>query len=308
MKKTLSILLCVSALTMLAACGGRTAKSDTSEEENALETVENEGRNHSSRSESRSEKKKSSDEESLSKTQAKALDKENPWFKRDFRMELTYKQLGVTMNAVIQKTGDFVYSRAWSGGQSAEMALVIGENDFRSYKISSQSKVAQLMKTYSNEDYYTVFYKFIGENTGIMFVPMKNKESSKKDDGVVKSEVTKTEEVKDETWGGFQCEKIIRTSVSKNELGDAMKAVGALAGNSAELEATIDKMKTATATDTIWLDKESGAVVHREYVMEGAEIYKATAQTLPMPSVSSLTFSPDRSLVPASLDGYRITE
>ena len=68
-------------------------------------------------------------------------------------------------------------------------------------------------------------------------------------------------------------------------------------------------MKKIKQTYITWIDKASGAVVHRYYKMDGGTGMGTFAEQMqPQPSVALLTFSPDPSLIPTSLEGYKLVQ
>lgn len=81
---------------------------------------------------------------SLTPAQRKAIDKENPWFARNFRMELTAKSMGNKVNEEIQKSGKILYYHFWNNSGNVETLILLDEGDYKIYQISSKNKVAQL--------------------------------------------------------------------------------------------------------------------------------------------------------------------
>lgn len=244
---------------------------------------------------------------SLTAAQRKALDQENPWFARDFRMELTAMTIGSKVNVEIQKSGPVIYYHFWNSSGDAETLILLGEDEFKSYRISTKNKVAQFLST-SNQDYYTFFCSKIGDVYGIVHKPKKEKKKSKSDEAFVESKTQESVNVEDESWGGFDCEKITRVTDTESDMSAGMKALGGLLGGKADMENMMKDLKKIKQTDISWIDKKSGAVVHRSYKMEGGGGMAAMGQMQPQPSVSLLTFSPDPSLIPASLEGYKLVK
>lgn len=257
------------------------------------------------------EKKKSekSGDLSLTSAQSKALNKENPWFARDFRMELTVELAGGVNNVEIQKSGNVVYYHVWNNSGGGEKLFVIDGEEIKSYMISTKNKVAQLQRTYK-DDLYAVFCKSIGEPNGIIHKAEKgNKKKTKSEDAIVESKKRESVDVKDERWNGFDCEKITRVTETESDLSTGMKALGSILGNKDKMDGMMKELKKLKQTDIVWLDKESGAVVHREFKMEGGgDMGKLAQQTRPLPTVKTLTFSPDASLIPNSLEDYKLVE
>ena len=247
-------------------------------------------------------------DESTSLTQSKALDKEEPWFARDFRMELTVKLAGGQNNVEIQKSGNVLYYHVRNSAGGGEKLYVMEGDEIKVYFINTRNKTAQLQRTYT-DDYNTVFCNHIGEVNGIVFKQDKKKNESERDKTFVDSKTKESVEVKNENRNGFDCEKIICVTETENNLSASMKALGGLLGKKEELEGAIKEMKVIKKTDITWIEKNSGAVIARELKVEGAAAMATLAeQTQPQPDVKLLTFSPDASLIPASLDGYKLVE
>lgn len=290
MKKKFYILMCcLTGLAMIAACSGEKVKEK-------LHAV----------AKSVADRKKAGP--SLSTAQEKALDKENPWFARDFRMELTAQTMGSNVNVELQKSADVLYYHFWNKSGDTEMLVFLGEEEYKIYRISTKAKVAQLTGT-SKPDYYRFFSEKIGDLYGIVHKAREEKKKSKSDNAFVESDSQESLDVKDERWNGFDCEKIIRITETENDLSAGMKALGGLLGNKGELENSMKDLKKIKQTDIVWIDKKSGAVVHREYKMEGgAGLGTMAEQMKGQPSVTLLTFSPDPSLIPTSLEGYKLVQ
>ena len=77
---------------------------------------------------------------SLTPAQRKAIDKENPWFARDFRMELTAKSMGNKVNVEIQKSGKIFYYHFWNNSGNVETLILLDEGDYKIYQISSKKQ------------------------------------------------------------------------------------------------------------------------------------------------------------------------
>lgn len=260
--------------------------------------------------EKQSEKKrdKVNEESSITSTQSKALDRENPWYAKDFRMELTVKLAGGQNNVEIQKSGNVLYYHVWNSAGGGEKLYVMEGDEIKVYFINTKNKTAQLQRTYT-DDYNTVFCNHIGEVNGIVFKQDKKKNESKKDNGLVDQKNQESVEVTNETRNGFDCEKIVRITETQNDLSAGMNALGSLLGKKEELEGAIKELKVIKKTDITWIEKNSGAVVGREFKVEGAgAMAKVSEQSTPQPDVKLLTFSPDASLIPASLEGYKLVE
>ena len=198
---------------------------------------------------------------SLTPAQRKAIDKENPWFARNFRMELTAKSMGNKVNVEIQKSGKILYYHFWNNSGNVETLILLDEGDYKIYQISSKNKVAQLKAT-SDSDYYAFF-----------------------------------------------CDKITRVTGTENDLSAGMKAIGDLFGTKSSMDNSIKDLKHIETTDIVWIEKNSGAVVHRKFsVKGGAGMGNYAERMKPQPSVTLLTFSPDPSLIPTSQEGYKLVK
>lgn len=77
---------------------------------------------------------------SLTPAQRKAIDKENPWFARNFRMELTAKSMGNKVNVEIQKSGKILYYHFWNNSGNVETLILLDEGDYKIYQISSKTR------------------------------------------------------------------------------------------------------------------------------------------------------------------------
>ncbi len=304
MNKILTIFMSFALVMALSACGGKKTHSEA--EAGSAEVVES--AETSTGSEKKDNKKQSDEEKQLTPTMKKALDTENPWYARDFRMEFIYEVAGATINAEMQKSGNGLFIHAWSGNQSGDRLLLITDDEYKEYLINQSKKTATFTKSHLKQDYdYNwIFYDFIGSISGIVY--KEEKEKDNKDQSIVKSENKKSVVIEDETWNGFDCEKMTRILEVKNELSDGMKALGKVAGNSKDLDNMMAKMKSGKVIHTFWLDKNSGAVLHRTYQSEGMEMLAQAKYNIPLPTVKVLTFSPDPSLAPSSLDGYKVIE
>lgn len=298
MKRNYFTLICLAGLVLMTACSREKIKEKlhavavkVAERKEAAKTGKENG------------------DPSLTSAQDKALDKENPWFARDFRMELTAQTMGSKVNVEIQKSGKILYYHFWNNSGNAEMLVMLDEGEYKLYQISTKNKVAQFKGT-SDLDYYTFFCNRIGGVYGIIHTAQKEKkEKTERDEAFVQSETQESVNVEDERWGGFDCEKITRVTKTKSDLSVGMKALGGLLGNKKDLDGMMKDMEEITQTSMVWIDKNSGAVVHREYKMEGGGGMAALAgQMQAQPSVSLLTFSPDPSLIPASLEGYKLVK
>ena len=243
---------------------------------------------------------------SLTPAQRKALDKDNPWFARDFRMELKSRQMGSIMNVEIQKSGNVVYYHFWNNSGDVETLLVIGEEVIKAYRISMKSKVAKFQRDYE-EDYYTVFCNTIGDVHGIIYKENEERTQNQGETAMIESEVLNSIDVKEERWNGFDCEKITRTTVMNNRVSEGVKALEGLFGFNLDLENSMKSMEHMEITDNIWIEKNSGAVVRRETQSAGA-MAQSMMNMAKQPSVALLTFSPDPSLIPTSLEGYKLVK
>lgn len=256
------------------------------------------------------ERKAKAGEPSRTSAQEKALDTENPWYARDFRMELTVELAGGVSNAIIQKSDDVLYYKLWNKSGGGERLFIIGDGEIKSYLINSSTKMAQLQKTYT-KSYAEVFRDNFAQATGIIYLPSAANKK-KQDNSFVKTETEESVDVTDEVWNGFECEKITKISVTKNDASDGLKALGALLGKKDELggfvkESGLAEMKTI---DIHWLHKETGAVLHREYKMDSQNsgLSQFVTQMGAMPTVNVFKLNPDPSLIPASLEGYKLVE
>lgn len=313
MKKKFYILMCLASLVlMVTACGGKEKIKEKLRA--ATEAVKERKEAAASEKGSDPEMDKQGDrpdsgafvDPSLTPAQRKALDKENPWFARDFRMELKSQQMGGTINVVIQKAGNVVYYHFWNNSGDVEALLVIGEEEIKNYRISTKGKVAQLQQTLK-QDYYTVFSNTIGDVHGIIYKEDEDREQNQSETAMIESEVQKSIDVNDERWNGFDCEKITRTTVMNNRVSEGVKALEGLFGFNLDLENSMKSMEHMEITDNIWIEKNSGAVVRRETQSVGA-MAQSMMNMAKQPSVSLLTFSPDPSLIPTSLEGYKLVK
>jgi len=109
--------------------------------------------------------------------------------------------------------------------------------------------------------------------------------------------------------GRFDCEKITRVTGTENDLSAGMKAIGDLFGTKSSMDNSIKDLKHIETTDIVWIEKNSGAVVHRKFsVKGGAGMGNYAERMKPQPSVTLLTFSPDPSLIPTSQEGYKLVK
>ena len=311
MKKKFYILMCLASLVlMVTACGGKEKIKEKLRA--ATEAVKERKEATASEKGSDPEMDKQGDrpdsgafvDPSLTPAQRKALDKENPWFARDFRMKMTCTVTGSTANVVLQKAGNVVYEHLWNSGGSREYLYVIGD-EIKYYQISSANKVAQLKRTFKERDYSSVFCESIGIRYGIIYKPEKEQKEEKEDSKLVETNVQKFIDVNDEQWGGFDCEKITRKTVMDNNFSGGAQAMEALFGSN--FSKGLQGLEYMEVTENIWIDKNSGVVVHLEYKSTGA-LAKAATNIQGQPSVSLFTFSPDPSLIPTSLEGYKLVK
>ena len=311
MKRKFYLLMCfVGLVLMVTACGGK----EKIKEKLRAATEAIKERNESTASEGESgegaeERGDKPDSEafvdpSLTSAQRKALDKENPWFARDFRMELKSRQMGGIMNVEIQKSGNIVYYHFWNNSGNVETLLVIGEEVIKVYQISMKNKVAQFKRDYE-EDYYTVFCNTIGNAHGIVYKENEDREQNESETAMIESETQNFIDMTEERWGGFDCEKITRTVVMNNKVSEGVKALEGILGMNMDLEGAMKGMEHMETTDIVWIEENSGAVVHRETKATGAAA-QAAMNLAKQPSVNLLTFSPDPSLIPTSLEGYKL--
>lgn len=311
MKRKFYLLICfVGLVLMVTACGGK----EKIKEKLRAATEAIKERNESTASggesgegvEERGDKLDSEAfvDPSLTSAQRKALDKENPWFARDFRMELKSRQMGGIMNVEIQKSGNIVYYHFWNNSGNVETLLVIGEEVIKVYQISMKNKVAQFKRDYE-EDYYTVFCNTIGNAHGIVYKENEDREQNESETAMIESETQNFIDMTEERWGGFDCEKITRTVVMNNKVSEGVKALEGILGMNMNLEGAMKGMEHMETTDIVWIEKNSGAVVHRETKATGAAA-QAAMNMAKQPSVNLLTFSPDPSLIPTSLEGYKL--
>lgn len=258
--------------------------------------------------EKKAEVKAKAGEPSRTSAQEKALDTENPWYTRDFRMELTVELAGGVSNAIIQKSGDVLYNKFWNKSGGGEKVFIIGDDDIKAYLINSSTKMAQLQKTYT-KSYAEVFRDNFVQSLGIIYLPSAKKKEMNQT--FVKTETEESVEVVDEKWNGFDCEKITRVSVTKSDASAGLKAIGALIGKK-ELGSFVKDsgLGDTKTTDIYWLHKETGAVLHREYKMDSQNqgLSQFVTQMGAMPTVSVFTLNPDPSLIPTSLEGYKLVE
>ena len=276
MKKKFYILMCLASLVlMVTACGGKEKIKEKLRA--ATEAVKERKEAAASEKGSDLEMDKQGDrpdngafvDPSLTPAQRKAIDKENPWFARNFRMELTAKSMGNKVNVEIQKSGKILYYHFWNNSGNVETLILLDEGDYKIYQISSKNKVAQLKATSTQES--------VG--------------------------------VEDVRWGGFDCEKITRVTGTENDLSAGMKAIGDLFGTKSSMDNSIKDLKHIETTDIVWIEKNSGAVVHRKFsVKGGAGMGNYAERMKPQPSVTLLTFSPDPSLIPTSQEGYKLVK
>lgn len=256
------------------------------------------------------ERKAKAGEPSRTTAQEKALDKDNPWYTRDFRMELTVELMGGVSNAIIQKSGDVLYNKFWNKSGGGEKVFIIGDEDIKAYLINSSTKMAQLQKTYT-KSYAEVFRDNFVQTMGIIYLPSATNQK-KADNSFVQTDTEESLEVVDEKWNGFDCEKITKVTVTKSDASAGLKALGALIGKKDELGGFVKESGLAEtkATDIYWLHKETGAVLHREYKMDSQNqgLGQFVTQMGAMPTVSVFTLDPDPSLIPTSLEGYKLVE
>ena len=256
------------------------------------------------------EKKAKAGTPSRTSAQEKALDKENPWYARDFRMELTVELAGGVTNAIIQKSGDVLYNKFWNKSGGGEKVFIIGDEDVKAYLINSSTKMAQLQKTYT-KSYAEVFRDNFAQTLGIIYLPSATNKK-KADNSFVQTDTEESVEVVDEKWNGFDCEKITKVSVTKSDASAGLKALGAILGKKDELSGFVKESGLAETktTDVYWLHKETGAVLHREYKMDSQNqgLSQFVTQLGAMPTVSVFTLDPDPSLIPVSLEGYKLVE
>jgi len=313
MKKKFYILMCLASLVlMVTACGGKEKIKEKLRA--ATEAVKERKEAAVSEKGSDPEMDKQGDrpdsdafvDPSLTPAQRKALDKDNPWFARDFRMELKSRQMGSIMNVEIQKSGNVVYYHFWNNSGDVETLLVIGEEVIKAYRISMKSKVAKFQRDYE-EDYYTVFCNTIGDVHGIIYKENEERTQNQGETAMIESEVLNSIDVKEERWNGFDCEKIIHKTVMNNRVSEGVKALEGLFGFNLDLENSMKSMEHMEITDNIWIEKNSGAVVRRETQSVGA-MAQSMMNMAKQPSVALLTFSPDPSLIPTSLEGYKLVK
>lgn len=256
------------------------------------------------------EKKAKAGTPSRTSAQEKALDKENPWYTRDFRMELTVELAGGVTNAIIQKSGDVLYNKFWNKSGGGEKVFIIGDEDIKAYLINSSTKMAQHQKTYT-KSYAEVFRDNFAQTLGIIYLPSATNKK-KADNSFVQTDTEESVEVVDEKWNGFDCEKITKVSVTKSDASAGLKALGAILGKKDELSGFVKESGLAETktTDVYWLHKETGAVLHREYKMDSQNqgLSQFVTQLGAMPTVSVFTLDPDPSLIPVSLEGYKLVE
>ena len=234
MKKKFYILMCLASLVlMVTACGGKEKIKEKLRA--ATEAVKERKEAAVSEKGSDPEMDKQGDrpdsdafvDPSLTPAQRKALDKDNPWFARDFRMELKSRQMGSIMNVEIQKSGNVVYYHFWNNSGDVETLLVIGEEVIKAYRISMKSKVAKFQRDYE-EDYYTVFCNTIGDVHGIIYKENEERTQNQGETAMIESEVLNSIDVKEERWNGFDCEKIIHKTVMNNRVSEGVKALEGL--------------------------------------------------------------------------------
>lgn len=166
----------------------------------------------------------------------------------------------------------------------------------------------QQLKATSDSDYYAFFCDKIGNVYGIVHTAQKEKKVEQ-DDSFVQSSTQESVGVEDVRWGGFDCEKITRVTGTENDLSAGMKAIGDLFGTKSSMDNSIKDLKHIETTDIVWIEKNSGAVVHRKFsVKGGAGMGNYAERMKPQPSVTLLTFSPDPSLIPTSQEGYKLVK
>ena len=143
---------------------------------------------------------------------------------------------------------------------------------------------------------------------GIVHTAQKEKKVEQ-DDSFVQSSTQESVGVEAVRWGGFDCEKITRVTGTENDLSAGMKAIGDLFGTKSSMDNSIKDLKHIETTDIVWIEKNSGAVVHRKFsVKGGAGMGNYAERMKPQPSVTLLTFSPDPSLIPTSQEGYKLVK
>lgn len=313
-RKYYTLLICLAGIALLTACDGEKMKRKfhaaakvVAEHKNSAGSGKEEG--EEAEKQEGGTKSGAFVDPSITPAQNKALDRENPWFARDFRMELTAQTMGGKVNVEIQKSGKVLYYHFWNNSGNAEMLILLDEGEYKLYQISTKNKVAQLTGT-SDLDYYTFFCNRIGGAYGIVHTARKeDNKKAKQDDTIIRTETQESVNVEDERWGGFDCEKITRVTETESDLGVGMKALGGLLGNKGDMDGVMKDMKKIKQTYITWIDKASGAVVHRYYKMDGGTGMGTFAEQMqPQPSVALLTFSPDPSLIPTSLEGYKLVQ
>ena len=244
MKKKFYILMCLASLVlMVTACGGKEKIKEKLRA--ATEAVKERKEAAASEKGSDLEMDKQGDrpdngafvDPSLTPAQRKALDKENPWFARNFRMELTAKSMRNKVNVEIQKSGKILYYHFWNNSGNVETLILLDEGDYKIYQISSKNKVAQLKAT-SDSDYYAFFCDKIGNVYGIVHTAQKEKKVEQ-DDSLVQTSTQESLGLEDVRRGGIETDTLTRVTRTENDLSAGMKAIGDLFGTKSSMDNSI---------------------------------------------------------------------
>ncbi len=242
-------------------------------------------------------------------TRRKALNKDEAWYMRDFRMELDVKALGVQAQDLLQKSGNVFYLRRIAGSNQVESLFLIKDDKVERYLINPRTKQAQLQKIYEG-DFGVAFRDGYAREMGLLVEEGKSQEKKEKDSGFISSKTTEEISVEDARLNGFDCEKTTIVVHTQSEASPAMEVLDGIFGTamSKTIQQTADQLGNTVQTTSVWVDKKSGAVIKREYKMEGATsvMNQMAGQQVFQPTVKSLIFNPDPSLIPRSLDGYTL--
>lgn len=173
MKKKFYILMCLASLVlMVTACGGKEKIKEKLRA--ATEAVKERKEAAASEKGSDLEMDKQGDrpdngafvDPSLTPAQRKALDKENPWFARNFRMELTAKSMGNKVNVEIQKSGKILYYHFWNNSGNVETLILLDEGDYKIgnyillYTITKIIKGHITMYPFIIQSFFSFFFPF----------------------------------------------------------------------------------------------------------------------------------------------------
>ncbi len=243
-----------------------------------------------------------------SSARKKALDHENAWYLKDFRMEVNFTMAGGKGQDLIQKSGNVFYLRRIASGRQLETLTLLQDGKWVAYLIKPSAKQAQRQKAHEG-DFGEVFRKTYAGEMG-MILSDKEKKKEKDKNGFIMQQTTEEIEVSHERMNGFDCEVTTATVRTESQTNPAMKMLDGVFGG--ELSKGLDEITkqagNTTQVSSLWIDKESGAVVKKTYKVEGGEgsLMQLAQQTNIQFTVKSLTFNPDPNLIPNSLEGYTL--